>query len=58
MFMKEQVSSIWKKKIDMTGSRIRTYSPEDPLYHTNHYTTLDLVDGEEIIQVHIASTPT
>ena len=39
MFMKEQVSSIWKKKNDMTGSRIRTYRPEDPLYHTNHYTT-------------------
>ena len=36
MFMKVQVSSIWKKKIDMTGSRIRTHGPEDPLYHTNH----------------------
>ena len=36
MFMKVQVSSIWnKKKIDMKGSTIRTYDPEDPVYRTN-----------------------
>ena len=36
MFMKEQVSSIGKKKIDMKGSRIRTHDSDKPIYHTNH----------------------
>ena len=31
MFMKVQVSSIWKKKIDMKSSRIQTHYPEDPV---------------------------
>ena len=34
MFMKVQVSSIWKKKkIDMKGNKIRTHDPEDPVSH-------------------------
>ena len=36
MFLKVPVSSIWKKKIDMKGSRIRTHDPEDAVYYTNH----------------------
>ena len=37
MFMKVQVSSIWKKKkIDMKDSRIRTHDPDGAVYYANH----------------------
>ena len=36
MFTKVQVSSIWKKKIDMKSSKIWTHDPENPVYHANH----------------------
>ena len=51
MFMKVQVSSIWKKKkIVMIGSRIQTHKKK------YKYTTL-LLEDREIIEVHITSTP-
>ena len=50
MFIKVQVSLIWKnKQFDIKGSRIRTHNPEDPVHHTNHWTTEDLLDDVEII---------
>ena len=37
MFMKVQVSSIWKKKkIDTEESRIGTHDPEGIVYYANH----------------------
>ena len=36
MFMKVQVSSIWKKKIHLKDSKIRTHVLYDPVYYTNH----------------------
>ena len=37
MFMKVQVSSLWKKKkIDMKKSRIRIHDPDSPVYYANH----------------------
>ena len=36
MFMKVQVSSIWKKKINMKDSRIRTHYPDGPVYYAKH----------------------
>ena len=39
MFMKVQVSSIWKKKlakIDMKSGRIWTHDLENLVYHANH----------------------
>ena len=39
MFMKEQVSSIWKKKkIDKKDmhSKIRTHDPDGPVYYADH----------------------
>ena len=36
MFMKVQVSSIWKKKICMKDSRIRTHNLDGPVYYANH----------------------
>ena len=53
MFMKLQVFSIWKKKINEKDSRIRTHDPGGPVYYAE-----DLLDGGETILVHIASTPT
>ena len=48
--MKVQVCSIWKKKFWYEGQyKIRTYNPEDLVYHTNHQTTEILLDGREII---------
>ena len=45
MFMKVQVSSIWKKKrIDTKDRRIRTHGPDGPVYYANHQTTEDLLD--------------
>ena len=43
MFMKVQVSSIWKKKTVMINSRIRTCDTQDPVqvYHANLQTTDD-----------------
>ena len=32
-----------KNIFDMKGSRIRTHDPEDPVHHTNHNTTEDLL---------------
>ena len=55
MVMKVQVSSIWKKKTDTKDSRIQTHDPDSPVYYANHYTTEDLLDGTEIIYVHIYS---
>ena len=50
MFMKVQVSSIWKKKIFvMIGSRIRTPRPEVQVHRADHYTTKDLLEDREII---------
>ena len=42
MFMKVQISSIWKKKNDTTDSRIRTHDSDGPESYTNHKTTEDL----------------
>ena len=43
MFMKVQISSIWKKKKnDTTDSRIRTHDSDGPVSYTNHKTTEDL----------------
>ena len=62
MFMKVQVSSIWKKK-----KMIRKTVGFEPttqvvqlglVYYANHWTTEVLLDSGEIIEVHIASTPT
>ena len=36
MFTKVQVSSIWKKKIYMKESRIRTHDLDGPVYYANH----------------------
>ena len=36
MFMKVQVFSIWKKKINKTDNRIRTHDPNGPVYYANH----------------------
>ena len=36
MFLKVQVSSIWKKKIDTKDSRIRTHDPDGTVYYANH----------------------
>ena len=44
MFMKVQISSIWKKKNDTKDSRIRTHDPDDPVCYTNHKTTEDLLE--------------
>ena len=50
MFMKVQISSIWKKKKnDTTDSRIRTHDSDGPVCYANHKTTEDLLDGGEII---------
>ena len=35
MFMKVQVFSIWKKKINKKDSRIRTHDPDGPVYYAN-----------------------
>ena len=43
MFMKVQISSIWKKKKnDTRDSRIRTHDSDGPVSYTNHKTTEDL----------------
>ena len=36
MFVKVQVSLIWKKKIYTKDSRIRTHDLDGPVYYTNH----------------------
>ena len=36
MFMKVQVSSIWKKKFDTRDSGIRAHDPDGPVYYANH----------------------
>ena len=50
MFMKVQVSSTWKKKkkFDKKDSMIRTHDPDGPVYYSNHWTTEDLLQGDEI----------
>ena len=49
MFMKVQVSSIWKKKklakIDMKSGRIWTHDLENLVYHANHKTTAAMMNG-------------
>ena len=49
MFMKVQVSSIWKKKIYVKDSKIRTHNLDGPVYYAIHVTTEDLLDGSAII---------
>ena len=36
MFILVQVSSIWKKKVGMKDSRIRTHDPDGLVNYTNH----------------------
>ena len=50
MSMKVQVSSIWKKK-QLTWQAIGFWinNPENLVYHANHQTTADLMDGDGII---------
>ena len=36
MFMKVQVSSIWKKNIYTKDSGIRTHDLDGPVYYANH----------------------
>ena len=36
MFMKVQVSSIWKKKIYFKDSGIRSHDLDGPVYYANH----------------------
>ena len=43
MFMKVQVSSIWKKKKYMKESRIRTHDLDDPVYWLRSFTDLKSV---------------
>ena len=47
-----------RKKLDTKDSRIETQDPDGLVYYANHKTTEDLLDGSEIILVHMASTPT
>ena len=59
MFMKVQVSSIWKKK-KICNDRQQDSNPrqEVQVHHANHWITKDLLEDREIIiEVHITSTP-
>ena len=47
-----------ENKIDAKDGRIRTHDPNGLVYYAYHWTTEDLLDRNEIIKVHIASTPT
>ena len=59
MFMKVQVSSIWKKKkLTWQAIGLWTNNPENLVYHANHQTTVDLMDRDGIIKANRASTPT
>ena len=51
MFMKGQVSLIWRKKKLMrkTVEFEPGHDPDGPVYYANHSTTEDLLDGGEII---------
>ena len=51
MFTKVQVPSIFlkEKKIDPTAVGFWTNNPENLVYHANHQTTVDLMDGDGII---------
>ena len=49
MFMKVQVASMWKKKIDTKDSRIWAHDSDGLVHYTNHETTEDFLDRSEII---------